>query len=144
MPPYLRNERACDMTRCWDFSSAARLRTARTKVRSRFCDKPCGPSRRRSRNASVVLRNFVRHPKKTFATQSAQSRHRADERRCPVFGAKRKSASCHRGSMRLTDIHLSSKVHALTTRSSGGGAAGSAGTPAIFTRSSPSVLTPIK
>jgi hypothetical protein len=37
-----------------------------TKVRGRFCVKRCGPSRRRVRTASAVLKNFVRQPEKTF------------------------------------------------------------------------------
>src|SRR4029077_20179303 len=80
-------------SRFLDFSSAARLRTARTKVRSRFCDKPCGPSRRRSRNASVVLGNFVRHPKKTFATQSALFGHGAMSDLSPLCAPKRTFAN---------------------------------------------------
>jgi hypothetical protein len=39
------------------------------------CVKRCGPSRRRLRSASAALKNFVRQPKKTFATLSAQSGH---------------------------------------------------------------------
>src|SRR5258708_38303594 len=46
-----------------------------TKVRGRFCAKQCGPSRRRVRTASVVLKNCVRQPEKTFATLSARSSH---------------------------------------------------------------------
>ena len=42
------------------------LRSAHTKLRGRFCVKRCGPSYRRVRNASAVLKNFCRHPKKTF------------------------------------------------------------------------------
>src|SRR5258707_1329634 len=45
-----------------------------TKVRGRFCAKRCGPSRRRVRTASVVLKNCVRQPEKTFATLSANRR----------------------------------------------------------------------
>src|ERR1700737_1004871 len=41
------------------------------------------PSRRRMRNASAVLRNFVRHPKTTFSTLSARSSH-CQERECDV------------------------------------------------------------
>jgi hypothetical protein len=37
--------------------------------------KRYGPSRRIAENASAALRIFVRHPKKTFATKSANSRH---------------------------------------------------------------------
>jgi hypothetical protein len=44
-----------------------------TKVRGRFCVKRCGPSRRRVRAASAVLKNFVRQPEKTFSTVSAMS-----------------------------------------------------------------------
>jgi hypothetical protein len=35
--------------------------------------KRLSPSRRRAQNASVALKIFVRHPKKTFATISARS-----------------------------------------------------------------------
>ena len=41
----------------------------------RFCVRRFGPSRRHVRNASAVLKNFVRHPKKTFSTLLAQSGH---------------------------------------------------------------------
>src|SRR4051812_33291808 len=34
----------------------------------------CGPSYRRVRNASAALKNFGRHSKKTFSTQSVESR----------------------------------------------------------------------
>ena len=47
---------------------------ADTKVRGRFCVKRCGPSHRHVRNASAVLKNFVRQPEKTFSTVSARSR----------------------------------------------------------------------
>jgi hypothetical protein len=47
--------------------------SANTKLRDRFCARRCGPSYRRARNASAVLKNFGRHPKKTFATISANS-----------------------------------------------------------------------
>ena len=47
-----------------------RLFSAATKVRGRFWMKRYGPSRRRAQNASAVLKIFVRHPKKTFATLS--------------------------------------------------------------------------
>ena len=51
---------------------AAILARPDTKVRSRFCVKRCGPSRRRVRTASAVLKNFVRQPEKTFSTVSVQ------------------------------------------------------------------------
>jgi hypothetical protein len=41
---------------------------ADTKVRGRLWLKRCGPSHRRGPNASAVLKNFVRRPKKTFST----------------------------------------------------------------------------
>jgi hypothetical protein len=41
---------------------------ADTNVGGRFCAKRCGPSRRRVRNASAVLKNLVRQPEKTFST----------------------------------------------------------------------------
>jgi len=46
-----------------------------TKVRGRFYEKRCGPSRRGARNASAVLKNFARQPEETFSTVSAQSGH---------------------------------------------------------------------
>jgi hypothetical protein len=45
---------------------------ADTKFLGRFWLKRCGPSHRRGPNASAVLKNFVRRPKKTFSTLSAQ------------------------------------------------------------------------
>ena len=44
------------------------------EIGDRFWIRRYGPSRRRAQNASVVLRIFVRHTKKTFATISATSR----------------------------------------------------------------------
>src|SRR5580692_6509389 len=49
-----------------DVSTAAKVCRADTKVRGRFCVRRCGPSRRRVRNASAAIRNFVRHPKGLF------------------------------------------------------------------------------
>src|SRR5713101_5717953 len=49
--------------------------SAATKVRGRFWVKRYGPSRRRARNASAAFRIFDPHPKKTFATVSANTRH---------------------------------------------------------------------
>src|SRR6476660_3741302 len=43
--------------------------------------KRYGPSRRRAQNASAALRIFVCHPKKTFATISANCRHRSNPAR---------------------------------------------------------------
>jgi hypothetical protein len=54
-------------------SATAVFRSANTKLRDRFCARRCGPSYRRARNASAVLKNFGRHPKKTLATMSANS-----------------------------------------------------------------------
>ena len=42
------------------------LARADTKVRGRYCAKRCGPSRRRVRTASAVVKNFIRQPEKTF------------------------------------------------------------------------------
>jgi hypothetical protein len=52
------------------FVAASPCRTD-TAVCGRFYVKRCGPSRRRMTNAPAVLKKFVRHPKKTFATISA-------------------------------------------------------------------------
>jgi hypothetical protein len=60
-------------SRFLDAPTAARLSGANTKVGGRFGMKRCGPSCRRARSASAVLKNLVRQPKKTFATKSAQS-----------------------------------------------------------------------
>jgi hypothetical protein len=57
-----------------DFSAAASLFNATTEVRDRFWMKRYGPSHRRAQNASAPLRIFVRNPKKTFATISAEQR----------------------------------------------------------------------
>jgi hypothetical protein len=54
-------------------SIGAKLLSADMKVRGCFCVKRCVPSRRRTRNASAVLKNLVRQPKKTFSTVSALS-----------------------------------------------------------------------
>jgi hypothetical protein len=51
------------------------LARADTNVRGRFCVKRCGPSRRRVRNASAVLKKLVRQPEKTFSTVCDKSGH---------------------------------------------------------------------
>ena len=56
-----------------DAATAAMPSRADTKTGGRFCMKRCGPSRRRMRNASAALKNFVRQPKKTFSTPSART-----------------------------------------------------------------------
>jgi hypothetical protein len=61
-------------SRCLDVSTAAMLARPDTNVRGRFCVKRCGPSRRNVRNASAVLKNFVRRPEETFATVTADIR----------------------------------------------------------------------
>src|ERR1700682_3670167 len=45
-----------------------------TKVRGRFSQMRCGPSRRCARSASVALENFVSCPQKTFSTASVEWR----------------------------------------------------------------------
>src|SRR5260221_14389776 len=45
-----------------------------TKVRGRFSEKRCGPSRRCARNASAASENFVCYPQKTFSTASVKLR----------------------------------------------------------------------
>src|SRR6478735_3017498 len=64
----------CREGRFLAISSAARVLRIDTTVCGRFCTKRCGPSRRRVGNAPVVLKKFVRQPKKTFATVSARTR----------------------------------------------------------------------
>ena len=61
-------------SRFLDAPAVARLSGANTKVGGRFGMKGCGPSCRHTRNASAVFKIFVLHPKKTFATISANSR----------------------------------------------------------------------
>jgi hypothetical protein len=56
-------------------SAAATLSRIDTTVCGLFCVRRFGPSRRHVRNASAVLKNFVRHPKETFSTLLAQSGH---------------------------------------------------------------------
>jgi hypothetical protein len=73
-------------SRTLDFSAAASLLHATTEVHNRFWMKRYGPSRRRARSASAALGIFVRHPKKTFATISAQSRRAARLDECPLLG----------------------------------------------------------
>src|SRR6202140_5777678 len=48
-----------------------------TRVYDRFCGNRCGPSHCRARDAPAALKNFVRHPEKTFSTVSTQSGHRS-------------------------------------------------------------------
>jgi hypothetical protein len=40
-----------------------------TKVRGGFCVRRCDPSRRGERNASAILKTFVRQPEKTFSAE---------------------------------------------------------------------------
>jgi hypothetical protein len=95
-------------------SATAVFRSANTKLRDRFCAKRCGPSYRRARNASAVLKNFGRLPKKTFATISAPfgPADRSDERR--LSGEKRKWLG-HRQSV-ANDPNRTSEVGATDGR----------------------------
>jgi hypothetical protein len=70
--------------------------------------------------------------------------HRSDERRCPLLGSKLKSVAtpswmgaAHRQAPQLDRSCVDDEII-------GWWSGGSADTPAIFTRSSPPVLTPIK
>jgi len=76
-----------------DFSAAASLFSAATKVRGRFWKNRYGPSRRRAQNASAALKNFVRHPKKTFSTLSALLRHADCIKQYRSSSAKRKTCA---------------------------------------------------
>src|ERR1700737_3550480 len=71
-----------------DAAAAARFSGANTKAGGPFCMKRCGPSRRRGGRASRVFNIFVLHPKKTFSTKSALSRHRCFDQRplCATSG----------------------------------------------------------
>src|ERR1700684_1914786 len=53
------------------FSAPARLFKTITGIRGCVCANRFGPSRRRAWNASAVLKNLVRRPKRTFSTLSA-------------------------------------------------------------------------
>jgi len=53
-------------SRCLDVSTAAMLARPDTKVRRRFCVKRCGPSRRRVRTASAVLKILFISQKRLF------------------------------------------------------------------------------
>jgi hypothetical protein len=57
------NSRKCGFL---DVSAAAIFPSADTKLHRRFSEKRFGPSRRRAKNASVVISIFVRHPKGLF------------------------------------------------------------------------------
>ena len=85
-------------------SATATLRSAYTKLRGRFCVKRCGPSYRRVRNASAVLKNFGRHPKKSFATLSLKKRTILApfrRRRHDYFLPKTCSTACITGSLKF-------------------------------------------
>src|SRR4029077_20797833 len=56
-----------------DFPAATMLCSAARKVRGRFSDTRCGPSRRCARNASEPLENFACYPQKTFSTASVKA-----------------------------------------------------------------------
>src|ERR1700722_14200888 len=54
--------------RLFGLSAAARLFKTITGIRGCVCANRFGPSRRRAWNASAVLKNLVRRPKRTFST----------------------------------------------------------------------------
>src|SRR5260370_23246134 len=62
-------------SRFLDFSVAASLFSATAKVGSRFLMKRHGHPCRRARNASAVIKLFVRHPQKNFYNLYAPKRH---------------------------------------------------------------------
>src|SRR6267154_5750305 len=64
-------------------------------VRGRFCVKRCGPSRHCLRDASAVLENFARHPKKTLSTLSAHFGSFARVPRRPLMMRERSSRAPH-------------------------------------------------
>src|SRR6202171_4261592 len=76
-------------------SAAARLCRTDTRVYDRFCGNRCGPSHCRARDAPAALKNFIRHPEKTFSTVSTQNGHRCHTR--PTSFVRRKAASYHSG-----------------------------------------------
>src|SRR5258708_20853027 len=74
--------------RILDDCDAATPCSSDTEVSGRSCGNQCGPSRPHAQNASAVLRNFRRQPKKTFATLSAQNGHGAMSDLSPLYGQK--------------------------------------------------------
>jgi len=67
--------------RLFGLSAAARLFKTITGIRGCVCANRFGPSRRRAWNASAVLKNLVRRPKRTFSTLSTQLGHSASKMR---------------------------------------------------------------
>jgi hypothetical protein len=61
----------------WSCSDCIPPQASRVRHSGMRDRKRCGPSHRRARNASAVLKNFVRQPKKTFSTLSAKKRHKS-------------------------------------------------------------------
>src|SRR5258708_5733633 len=59
----------------WFFVVSAAASVCRTGTRTygRFCVNRCGPSHRRARDASAVLKNFVRQPKRFFQQYRSKS-----------------------------------------------------------------------
>jgi hypothetical protein len=70
-----------------DYSAAATLNGADTKVRGRVSEKRSGPSRRCARNASAALKKFVCLLQKTFSTAST---HIGSLRRSKRVGSPRR------------------------------------------------------
>ena len=68
----LRKSRKCNALA---ISAAARRCRIETRASHRFCGNSCGPSTRSKGNAPAVLRIFGHQRKRTFSTQSANSRH---------------------------------------------------------------------
>ena len=65
-----------------------------TKARGRFCVKRCGPSHRRLRTASAVLKNFARQPEKTvFNSIGTKRTYRV--RSVSAFGGKAENICSH-------------------------------------------------
>jgi hypothetical protein len=63
-----------------DVSTAAMLARPDTKVRGRICVKRCGPSRRRARTASAVLKKFCLSARKDFFNSIGTFRIQRDVR----------------------------------------------------------------
>src|SRR5258707_12040872 len=66
-----------------------------TKARGRFCVKRCGPSHRRLRTASAVLKNFARQPEKTVFNSIGTKRTYRVRSVMSAFGGKAENICSH-------------------------------------------------
>src|SRR5260221_6303726 len=81
-----------------------------TKVRGRFSEKRCGPSRRCARNASAALENFVCYPQKTFSTASVKLRRTHCEQIFSALPPRPDIAPCSRHVRNVPIVLQKSKI----------------------------------